>query len=183
MKRRIAVSIESVGRRTVVLVLNDSACVFAGISCLVCSFAKNTSFMNCLFSLSASSSADYSFFTDRTDEGTWSVGCLIIVLLIRLLTKHIHQTNVHDESFRCCSRTSISSRRLWPFFATCFSKPSISTCRAFLASLIDRYTSRKLVELLLYLNRRFQLLKVQLETLPEDELINKYSNPMKCNVM
>ena len=37
--------------------------------------------------------------------------------------------------------------------------------------------------MLLYLNRRFQLLKVQLETLPEDELINKYGNPMDCNVV
>ena len=101
MKRRIVVSLQSVGRRAVVFVLNDSACVFAGTSCLVCSFAKNTSFMNCLFSLSASSSSDYSFFTDRTDEGDWSVGCLLMVLLIRLLTKHIHQTNVHAESFLC----------------------------------------------------------------------------------
>lgn len=37
--------------------------------------------------------------------------------------------------------------------------------------------------MLLYLNRRFQLLKVQLETLPEDELINKYGNPVDCDVV
>ena len=140
--------------------------------------------MNCIFSLSVSSSssssslssssaADYSFFTDRTDEGDWSVGCLIMVLLIRLLTKHIHKTNVALRG------RSVASGLLSSLFDYGDSLQYASAGRRsrhvdlFFALFSRRYTSRKLVELLLYLNRRFQLLKVQLETLPEDELINK----------
>ena len=38
----------------------------------------------------------------------------------------------------------------------------------------SRYSSRKLVELLIYLSRRFQILKNQLERIPDDTMINMF---------
>ena len=45
---------------------------------------------------------------------------------------------------------------------------------SFFAHLTRRFAARKLVELLVYLNRRLQALKNQLERIPDDVLINKY---------
>ena len=120
---------------------------------ILLAFSQNVSFMNCLFSLPVSST-DYSFYTDRTDDGAWSVGSLIMVLLVRLLTQHIHKSN---DFYLLSSIMAIICNMMQQAFD------------------LDRYTSRKLVELLLYLNKRFQLLKVQLEVLPDDALINNTS--------
>ena len=37
---------------------------------------------------------DYSFFTKKTDPGDWSVGCLLMVLMIDIISKHIHKPDV-----------------------------------------------------------------------------------------
>ena len=49
--------------------------------------------MKCLFSMNVNE-VDYSFFTKKTDPGDWSVGCLLMVLMIDIISKHIHKPDV-----------------------------------------------------------------------------------------
>ena len=60
---------------------------------IVLSFSENKSFMKCMFSMNVNE-VDYSFFTKKTDPGDWTVGCLLMVLMIDIISKHIHKPDV-----------------------------------------------------------------------------------------
>lgn len=60
---------------------------------IILALSQSSSFMKCVFSLQVDSKS-YSFYVERTEKDPWSVGCLLIVLMIRILSAHIHQINV-----------------------------------------------------------------------------------------
>ena len=77
---------------------------FSQVSSLPPPHPQNASFTHCLFTLPATPQ-DFAFFTERSDSDPWSVGCLLLVLLIRVLTAHLHHANVppivlsHSQDF------------------------------------------------------------------------------------
>ena len=133
--------------------------------------SQNASFTHCLFTLPATPQ-DYAFFTERNDSDPWSVGCLLLALLLRVLTAHLHQANVavtptpHAKDFYLLSA-------VMALICNLFRQARDLDRLLLLCSLTLRYTSRRLVELLVSLTRRLQMLKAQEERVPDDALINK----------
>lgn len=131
--------------------------------------SQNASFTQCLFTLPATPQ-DFAFFTERSDSDSWSVGCLLLVLLIRILTAHLHEPNVmlplcsHSKDFYLLSAIMALICNL--FRQAC----NLDRC-PFPCLVMCRYTSRRLVELLLSLTRHLQALKAQ-EDRVDDMLIN-----------
>ena len=57
---------------------------------------ENNSFINRLFLMEATP-LEFGFFTERSDPEKWSVGSMMIVCMIRVLSSHIHKADVNER--------------------------------------------------------------------------------------
>lgn len=60
---------------------------------IMLALTENNSFINRLFLMEATP-LEFGFFTERSDPEKWSVGSMMIVCMIQILSSHIHKADV-----------------------------------------------------------------------------------------